>query len=99
VEGPVPAAAIGATTLRITPDGHVNGTTACNSYGADSVAVDADRWLATGFFVTEMGCEPALMEAESQYLAALGTMTDVSVSATALELSTSDGSEVLRFER
>jgi len=99
VEGPVPEAAIGATTLRITPDGHVNGTTACNSYGAESVAVDGGRWLATGFFVTEMGCEPARMEAESHYLAVLGTMTDVSVSATALELSTSAGSDVLRFER
>lgn len=99
VDGPVPEAAIGATTLRITPDGAVNGTTACNSYGSEGVAVDGDRWLATGFFVTEMGCEPALMEAESQYLAVLGTMTGVAVSPTSLELSTSDGSSVLQFTR
>jgi heat shock protein HslJ len=98
VAGPVPDAAIGATTLRIDADGTVAGTTACNSYGTESPAIDGDRWVATDIFVTEMGCEPDRMEAESAYVDALATMTDVAVSATGLELSSADASGVLIFE-
>lgn len=99
VAGPVPDAAIGATTLKIDPDGTAGGSTACNSYGTEAPAIDGDRWLATGFFVTEMGCEPDRMEAESAYLEVLATVTRVAVLATTLELSTDDGSSVLTFER
>lgn len=47
------------------------GTAACNSYGATLVA-DADgAWSLADVAHTEMGCEPALMAAESAYLDAL----------------------------
>jgi heat shock protein HslJ len=98
VEGPVPDVALGVTTLRIDVDGGAGGATACNGYFSD-VGVDGDRWLATGFGVTEMGCEPDRMDAQSQYLAVLVAMTRVSVSASTLELSSADGDDVLRFDR
>ena len=99
VDGPVPDTAIGPTTLRVADDGSVGGSTACNSYGSAAPAIDGDRWLATEFFVTEMGCEPARMEAESGYLSLLATMTRVAVTPTGLELSDADRSNLLSFER
>lgn len=47
------------------------GTAACNSYGGTLVAGADGAWSLTDVASTEMGCEPALMEAESAYLDAL----------------------------
>lgn len=58
-------------------EGEINagGTAACNSYGG-AVAVEPDGgWRSLGFGMTEMGCEPPLMEAERAYLDALDTVT------------------------
>ena len=99
VEGPVPDVAIGVTTLRIDLDGGASGSTACNSYFAESPAIDGDKWLASGFGVTEMGCESDRMDAQFEYLEVLATMRGVTVSTTRLELSNADGTSILRFDR
>lgn len=49
----------------------VGGRAACNQYGGD-VRVDGDRVAFGAMSMTEMGCDPAVMDAESAYLAALG---------------------------
>lgn len=46
------------------------GTAACNTYGG-TVRVDGGSWSIDELAWTEMGCEPAFMEAESAYLEAL----------------------------
>lgn len=99
VAGPVPDGAIGATTLVIDADGSAHGSTACNSYFVDGPAVDDDRWVATGFAVTEMGCEPERTAAQEEYLRMLATMTRVTVTPAALELNGDDPQETLRFSR
>lgn len=47
------------------------GTAACNSYGGTLVAREDGTWSLAQLGSTEMGCEPAFMEAESAYLDAL----------------------------
>lgn len=99
VGGPVPEAAFGVTTLRIDVDGGAGGSTACNGYFADGPAVDGDEWLAVGFSVTAMGCQSDLMDAQFEYLEVLAAMSVVTVSETSLQLSDSDGTNILRFDR
>ena len=99
VEGPVPDAAIGTTTLEVADDGGIRGSTACNSYGVEGPAIDGNRWVARGFFSTAMGCEPERMDAERAYLDLLAEMDRIAVTATSLELSDSVAGNVLRFER
>ena len=97
--GRCPLRAFGVTTLRIDVDGGAGGSTACNGYFVDGPAVDGDKWLAVGFGVTEMGCQSDLMDAQFEYLEVLATMSVVTVSETVLELSDTDGTSFLRFDR
>jgi heat shock protein HslJ len=48
----------------------VSGRAACNSYFG-TVTVDGDRIAIGELGATEMGCEPAVMEAEAAFMAAL----------------------------
>lgn len=48
----------------------ISGRAACNIYGGD-LTIDEDRLTIGAMSMTEMGCDPALMDAESAYLAAL----------------------------
>lgn len=50
------------------------GTAACNSYGGDLEAEEDGAWSLAQLAWTEMGCEPAFMEAESAYLEALSAI-------------------------
>ena len=57
--------------ITLTVDGaDVGGRAACNQYGG-TVSVDGDRITFGAMSMTEMGCDPAVMEAESTYVAAL----------------------------
>lgn len=61
------------------------GTAACNQYGG-TLQVDGDAWAIDQLSWTEMGCEPALMEAESAYLDALMAIETWSRDGGTLEL-------------
>ncbi len=71
------------------------GTAACNSYGG-TVEVDGTSWSLSQVAVTEMACEPALMEAESAYLEALDAVDAWRRDADGLELT--GGDVMLTFE-
>lgn len=66
---PLPLPADAPITLVIA-DGEAGGRAACNSY-AGTLSVDGDRLSIGAMSLTEMGCDPAVMEAESRYIAAL----------------------------
>ncbi len=65
------------------------GTAACNSYGG-TLDVDGDSWTLREVAVTEMGCEPPLMTAESAYLGALATVDTWARTGDVLELTGGD---------
>ncbi len=71
------------------------GTAACNSYGG-TVEVGGSSWSLSEVVVTEMGCEPALMAAESAYLEALGAVDTWRRDSDTLELT--GGDVTLTFE-
>lgn len=66
----------------------VSGTAGCNRYGA-RMTVDDDQvsFGTEGFGMTEMACEPALMELEAAYVAALPRVTTARWDDRALTLS------------
>ena len=64
----------------------VGGRAACNSYGG-SVSVDGSTIAITEVFMTEMACEPQVMESEQAYLQALSLVDTVAVDADVLTLS------------
>lgn len=67
--GPVPIPADAPITMTIDRD-EVGGRAACNTYGGE-ITLDGDRIGFGAMSMTEMGCDPAIMQAESAYLAAL----------------------------
>lgn len=80
----------GAPAVTLIVDGAtVSGTSACNSYSGD-VSVEAGGVAVTGLGGTEMACEPAVMELEQRYLAALESMDRARRSADTLTLTGSD---------
>lgn len=86
-------------SLTIDPDGQrAYGTTGCNTYSATMVIADAG-WLlwGDGFAVTEIGCEPAVMDVESRFLAALTRTDRVEMDGDSMTLTNEDGSVVLQM--
>jgi heat shock protein HslJ len=73
----------------------VGGTAACNGYGGTADLSDG-RFELGEFFITEMGCESAVMDAEAAYVAALFAATSWQLEADTLLLS---GGGDLTFER
>lgn len=74
----------------------LGGTAACNGYGGSFERVD-DQVSIGDLSWTEMGCEPAVMQAESAYLAALVSVDQFALDGEQLRL---DGpSTELVFER
>ena len=88
-------------TLDIDGDG-VGGTAACNGYGG-TVSV-GDELESGGSFVvgelswTEMGCDPAVMELEQRFLAALRQVDSYELADT-LSLARTGAGTSLTFER
>lgn len=52
----------------------VGGRAACNTYGGE-LTIEDDRIIVGAMTMTEMGCDPAIMEAEAAYIEALGDVT------------------------
>ena len=66
--------------------GDVSGRSACNSYFG-SVTIDGDRLTIGQLGSTEMGCEPAVMTAESAFITALLDVTTFDRAGDRLTLS------------
>lgn len=62
------------------------GRAACNSYGG-TVSIDGSSFALGDVAWTEMGCEPAAMESEQAFLAALMLVDTISVEGDTLTLS------------
>lgn len=78
--------------------GRVHGFSGCNRFVGGYV-LDGDRIKVDSLAGTMMACEPAVMAAESAFLAALGGAQRVSVDAGRLTLAgTGDASQALVFE-
>jgi heat shock protein HslJ len=90
-------------TVTMSIDGdRIGGTAACNGYGG-TVVVDDELGLGGSFVVdelswTEMGCEPAVMELEQRFLAALVRVDSFEL-ADALSLAETGVGTGLRFDR
>lgn len=93
---PIPQPEGGRATLVIEED-TLSGTAFCNGYGG-GYRMPQGGLSVTGLGVTEMGCEPELIEAETAYLEALVAADErVAVESGQLVIS-GDGVE-LRFRR
>ena len=82
-------------TLRL-DNGHLSGYSGCNRYVGGYV-LDGDRLTLGPIATTRMACEPEAMEAEAEFLSALGAATRLVTSEEELVLSDKGGSELLRF--
>lgn len=68
---------------------HLGGRSACNGFGADLVREDGSVRIEVGR-MTGMGCEPAVMDLESAYVDALGTVDSIVRDGDALSLTGPD---------
>lgn len=67
-------------------DGAIGGTAACNGYGG-TYALDGATMTVGEWSITEMGCEPAVMEAEQLFISVLSRPLDLVRSDDILEVT------------
>jgi heat shock protein HslJ len=82
---PIPLVVAAPITMRIDGD-EIGGTAACNHYGGE-VSINGNRITVGSLMVTEMACDPAVMESESAYLAAIAEVDRFERRGNALTLS------------
>jgi heat shock protein HslJ len=92
---PLPMVDSAPITLVFDQDG-VGGRAACNQYFGQ-FEVNGDSITITGLGQTEMGCDPAIMDSEAAYLAALARADTITIDGDTLLLE-GEGVE-LSFER
>jgi heat shock protein HslJ len=91
------APVVGSTiTAAFEADGKMGGNSGCNGYGA-SYEVNGDRLAIDDPFSTMMACEPALMDQETAYLAALTATATYAISGESLSLKDASGVARLLF--
>ena len=78
--------------------GEVGGTSACNTYGGPLDSDDDSFAVKGGLSMTEMGCNPKVMEAEASYLAALGDVDSASRDGDTLTLTGPDTELLFEFQ-
>ncbi len=84
---------VGGRTATLSVDGaRASGSTGCNTFQARISITDAGMVSLRDFAVTEIGCEPPVMEFEGQLLKALGEIDRFSWEADRLTLSSGDES-------
>jgi heat shock protein HslJ len=83
--------------ISLTLDGQqFSGRAACNQYGG-TIVQSGSGWRLTEMFMTEMGCEPEVMNAEQAFITALRAVSTWSIVEGALTLEGPD--EPLVFTR
>lgn len=78
--------------------GHASGSGGCNRF-AGGYLLHGDRLAFEPLASTRMACELEIMEAESEYFAALGQTAQLLVEDGELVLADAAGDELLRFAR
>lgn len=81
-------------TMAVTAD-RVTGSTGCNTYDAAISVAGDGRLDITELAVTEIGCEPAVMEVEAAMLSALTSIDRFDLDGDRLTLSNHDGTDQL----
>jgi heat shock protein HslJ len=85
-------------TANFGTDGRLSGNSGCNTYSA-SYQTDGNKITIGPAATTRMACEPAVMEQEQQYLAALATAATYRIDGSKLELRTADGALAANFAK
>jgi heat shock protein HslJ len=82
-------------TLRL-DGGHASGSGGCNRF-AGSYALEQGRLSFEPLASTRMACEPAVLQAESDFFSALERTVHASLANGELVLADTAGTELLRF--
>lgn len=84
-------------TLNLEGD-RFSGTAACNGYGGEAIA-SGGTWVMSGLAHTEMACESAVMDSESQYLKVFADVTSWSIVDGMLEMTGTSGELVFTSDQ
>jgi heat shock protein HslJ len=85
-------------TANFGTDGKLSGSAGCNNYTA-SYTTDGNKISISPAATTMMACEQAVMDQETQYLAALATAATYRIDGNKLELRTADGALAATFTK
>ena len=83
-------------TAKFGTDGMLTGNSGCNDYTA-TYKIDGDKISIGPAATTRKACEQAVMDQETQYLAALSTAATYKIDGSKLELRTADGALAADF--
>ena len=87
-----------AITANFGADGKLTGSAGCNNYTA-GYQTDGNKIAIGPAATTLMACEQAVMDQETQYLAALATAATYRIDGNRMELRTADGAMAATFEK
>ena len=85
-------------TANFGADGKLTGSAGCNNYTA-GYQTDGNKIAIGPAATTRMACEQAVMDQETQYLAALATAATYRIDGNRMELRTADGAMAATFEK
>ena len=85
-------------TANFGADGNLTGNGGCNDYSA-TYKIDGDKISIGPAVTTRKACEQAVMDQETQYLAALSTAATYRIDGSKLELRTADGALAADFTK
>ena len=85
-------------TANFGADGQLSGSAGCNNYTA-SYQTDGSKISIGPAATTQKACEQAVMDQETQYLAALATAATYRIDGSKLELRTADGALAVTFQK
>jgi heat shock protein HslJ len=87
-----------AITGNFGEDGVLSGNASCNEYSA-SYQIDGGKIAIGPAVTTRKACEQAVMDQETQYLAALATAATYRITGDKLELRTADGALAASYQK
>jgi heat shock protein HslJ len=85
-------------TANFGADGKLSGSAGCNDYSA-TYQTEGNAISIGPAISTKKACEPAVMDQETQYLAALSTAAAYRIDGNSMEMRTADGALVATFEK
>lgn len=85
----------GSTPTMAVDADRATGSTGCNTYDAAISVTGGGRLDLTDFAVTEIGCEPAIMDVEAAMLVALRSVDRFELDGNRLTFSNQDGTSQL----
>jgi heat shock protein HslJ len=87
-----------AITIEFTEDGKVGGSAGCNQYAGTYTTSGNTIQISENLATTMMACEQPLMDQETAYTTALGTVKSFSVKSDILTLSDASGKAVATYK-